>query len=244
MARTIRRMAVLAGAAAAYAVAVRPRLLRFGSTADEVARPLPGDEIVPDPTSASTMATTLAAPPTAVWPWLVQMGCTRAGWYSYDLLDNGGVRSAERIVPEWQELAVGDRVPVVRDGSQWFVVSVLEPERALVYRSSIDLATGRPFEPSGAWPGSYLDGTWAFVLESRPDGTTRLVVRTRGRNRPRLPLMVFDVAVGEPAHFVMQTRQLANLRRRCSRPAAVVDLAATEAEELRRAAVTSEPPEV
>lgn len=241
MARTIRRAALAAVAVAAYALAVRPRLVRFGATPDEVARRLPGDEIVPDPGSTTTMATTLPGPPAAVWPWLVQMGCNRAGWYSYDTLDNGGVPSATRIVPEWQQLAVGDRVPSVQTGETWFVVAELEPARALVYRASIDLGTREPFEPSGRWPRSFLDGTWAFVVEPGPDDTTRLIVRTRGHGRPRLALRAFDMFVGEPAHLVMQTRQFANLHRRVARPADVVDLAAEEAEERRRSALTTDP---
>lgn len=240
MTRTIRWTAVVA-ALAAYGLVLRPRLLRFGATPEEVARRLPGDEIVPAPGSVTTMATTLPGPPAAVWPWLVQMGCHRAGWYSYDLLDNGGVSSAVRVVPQWQELAVGDRVLSTRAGDTWFVVAALELERALVYRASIDLGAGEPFEPSRRWPRSFIDGTWAFVLEPGFDDTTRLVVRTRGHGRPSLALRVFDMFAGEPAHFIMQTRQFTNLRRRVARPAEVLDLAAEDAKDLLRAPLGADP---
>jgi hypothetical protein len=77
-----------------------------------VSRRLPGDELVDRPTFNATRAISIAAPPQVVWPWLVQVGTTRAGWYSYDLLDNLGHPSARRILPEYQGLAAGDVVPM------------------------------------------------------------------------------------------------------------------------------------
>jgi hypothetical protein len=69
------------------------------ATPEEVRRTLPGDEVIPHPISSQTHAITIDVPPDKVWPWLVQMGCGRAGWYSYDLLDNGGRHSATTINP-------------------------------------------------------------------------------------------------------------------------------------------------
>lgn len=92
---------------------------RWGATRDEVARPMPGDGLVPRPLFNATRAVTIDAPPELVWPWIAQMGgYTRAGWYSLDRLDNGGRRSADRIVPELQDLAVGDVMPTMRDGKR------------------------------------------------------------------------------------------------------------------------------
>ena len=99
---------------------------------------------------------TIDAPPALVWPWLVQMGCDRAGWYSWDRLDNGSVPSAERIHPEWQTLAVGDRLVSTPSGGAWFVVAALEWERFLGLRPSLDWR-GRPFDPAGPRPRGYLD---------------------------------------------------------------------------------------
>ncbi|HEY6029312.1 MAG TPA: hypothetical protein VIU44_02045, partial [Gaiellaceae bacterium] len=126
------KRAVLAGVGLAAALAARSMARNAGATCAERRAPLPGDEVVPDARGSSTMATTIEAPPEAVWPWLVQMGYGRAGWYSWDRLDNGGVPSADEIRPEWQEIAVGDRLPSTRDGRSWFEVVELEPERALV----------------------------------------------------------------------------------------------------------------
>ena len=90
----------------------------LGATAAEVLRPLPSDDLVLAPTFNATRAITIEAPPELVWPWIVQMGLTRAGWYSYDLLDNLGRPSARRIIPELQDLEPGDIVPMSPDGRQ------------------------------------------------------------------------------------------------------------------------------
>ena len=104
-------------AAVAYIRYIRPWQLAWGATPEEVTRRLPSDALVRKPTFDATRAITLDAPPEQVWPWLVQMGLTRAGWYSYDLLDNLGRPSARRIVPELQGLAPGDIVPMSPDGT-------------------------------------------------------------------------------------------------------------------------------
>ena len=97
-----------ATAAAAMFVRFRRWHLRWGATDEEVATPLPGDDIVADPTFAPTRAITIGARPDEIWPWIVQIGYGRAGFYAYDVLDNlGHGRSAERIVPELQDLASG-----------------------------------------------------------------------------------------------------------------------------------------
>ena len=93
-----------------YAGWVRPRLLTWSATGDETSGTYPGDELIPGPAHGSTMATTLPGPPERVWPWLAQMGYDRAGWYSWDKLDHSGQPSADRIVPQWQHLAEGQRL--------------------------------------------------------------------------------------------------------------------------------------
>jgi hypothetical protein len=102
MARSIRAplgVAALAATAIAYLMAYRPWQLRWGATDAELGRALPGDELVDSPTFDATRAITIGAPPAQVWPWLVQVGVNRAGWYSYDLLDNLGRPSARQVTP-------------------------------------------------------------------------------------------------------------------------------------------------
>lgn len=131
---------------------------------------LPGDDLVVDPVAVDTRTVEIGAPPAAVWPWLVQMGDDRGGEYSYSVFGLPHRKGADRIVPEWQELAVGDRV------NEW-VVRGLEPERALVLHSDI----------AGSW-------SWVFVLEPTEDmSCTRLIERIR--SRPALPRRVGEVAM-------------------------------------------------
>jgi hypothetical protein len=212
---TARKLAAALGLIGTYALGIRPRLLRWGANDEEVWRPYPGAELVPGGKRGATMAVTIAAPPSRLWPWLVQMGCDRAGWYSWDRLDNGGVPSAERIHPEWQGLAVGDRLASTPSGRAWFEVAALEPERFLALRASLDLR-GRPFDPAGRWPRSYSDSVWCFLLEGLPGERTRLVVSGYASARPRLAHAIGSLIFWEPAHWVMQVRQFANLKRRAA----------------------------
>jgi hypothetical protein len=214
----MKKAVVVAAAGVGVLARARKQLRNLGATRSERRATLPGDEIVAGTRGRSTMAITIDMPPSEVWPWLVQMGCDRAGFYSWDSLDNGGRPSATEIHPEWQTLAVGDRVMCTPDGRAWFRVERLEPERVLVLRSSIDVRRGRPFDPSGPRPRLFVDGVWAFVLDELPDSKTRLVVRSVGTVRPRLLLGAGNLVFWDPAHVVMQTRQLRNLKRLVESP--------------------------
>ena len=140
------------------------------------------------------------------------MGGGRGGWYSRDWLDNSGEPSADRIVPEWQSLEVGRQL---KGPANVWTVAVVEPNRTLVLQSSYGLPPGHSSDPrSGSLPRAHLDGIWGFHLRPAPGGWTRLVIRTRSRGRPRLVTRPFGLLVGEPVHFMMQTRQFHNLRTR------------------------------
>jgi hypothetical protein len=188
-------------------------MVGWGATEAELRRPYPGAALVPGGKRGGTMAVTINAPPSEVWPWLVQMGCDRAGWYSWDRLDNGGVPSAERIHPEWQQISVGDHLASKPDGTTWFEVAALEPERFLALRAPLDLR-GRPFATTGPRPRRFSDSVWCFRLEELPDETTRLVVSGYATGRPQPLLTIGNLIFWEPAHWIMQTRQFANLKRR------------------------------
>src|SRR3954449_2635219 len=136
--------AVAAGAVAAYRVPLRRWWLFWGATAEEVDRAMAGDELLPEPDLESTRAVAVDAPPEAVWPWLVQMGSGRGGAYTYDWIENLfglGMHSADGILPQFQHLAIGEVLPVGPNGPG-MCVKVVEPERALVFRS--------------------VDGTWVW----------------------------------------------------------------------------------
>jgi len=165
------------------------------------------------------MAVTIDAPPSQVWPWLVQMGHGRAGWYSWDRLDNFGMASADRIHPEWQAVAVGDRFASTPSGGQWFEVAAAEPPHFLALRASFDFR-GRSLAQTRLRPRIYTDSTWCFLLNELPGGRTRLVVSGYASARPRPVQATIDFLFWEPAHWIMQKRQFTNLKDRAERDTA------------------------
>jgi hypothetical protein len=177
----------------------------------ETLRALPGDELLPDAAAQITHAITIRGKPEAIWPWLVQMGCRRAGYYSYDTLDNGGARSARELHPELASLGVGDVLPATPDGDDGFEVLELRPSRALILGGLFDLAAGeqRPF--AAERPPRYWHVSWAFVLESLDAETTRLHVRARAAHSPDARLHALWI---RPVHAFMQGAQLRNLAAR------------------------------
>jgi hypothetical protein len=118
---------------AGYLLIYRPQQLRWGATDEEVMRAMPGDEIQRQPIFNATRAVTINARPEQIWPWLVQIGYQRAGWYGYDWIDNDGIPSADRIIPALQHLKVGDDMPIWK-GNNYKVVAV-DPNRSLVWES-------------------------------------------------------------------------------------------------------------
>ncbi|KPJ59792.1 MAG: hypothetical protein AMJ46_09895 [Latescibacteria bacterium DG_63] len=168
----------------------RPWQLNWGATSGEVIRPMPGDEIVKTPTFNATRAVTVNAPPERIWPWIVQIGYGRAGFYSWDILDNDGIASAERIMPEYQDLRVGDLVPLDRISNAR--VTMMEPPRQLVL----------VFPPA-------TEATWAWDLYPIDSTRTRLVSRLRVRAdhlTTRLMLDTFEI--------VMMRKHLLGIKRR------------------------------
>jgi hypothetical protein len=218
-----------AGALAVYASVLRPRVQWLGTSHEERTATYPGDDLIPSGRRYGAMATTIAAPPEHVWPWLAQMGCDRAGFYSFDRLDNGGRASADRIHPEWQDLREGDRIASAPDASRWFDVALLVPERALVLRASLTVPAARNFDPAGGLPRAYSDSTWGFFLRPTVDGHTRLVVTGTARGKPHAPIAAANWLFWDPAHWVMQLKQFAGLRRRAE--SAPTDAAAAPAAE-------------
>lgn len=185
---------------------------RFGAPgAREEERALPGDELLRDATGQMTLGRTMQATPEAIWPWLVQMGCRRGGFYAIDILDNGGAPSAREIHPELQHLAVGDVIPATPDGADGFEVLAIDPGRSLVLGGLFDVNAGKQLRFASARPARYWQITWAFVLERLDDATTRLHVRARA-SFPHAEKLHF--AWIRPVHALMQTSQLGHLAAR------------------------------
>jgi hypothetical protein len=168
----------------------------------EQLRDLPGDELIPNPVASVTHAVTIQSSAHRVWPWLAQMGAARGGWYAYDFIDNGGHPSADRILPQFQNIGVGTVFPALPGAKDVFVVALCEPDRSLVL--------------SWRSPGGTYLTTWAFVLEQPEANRTRLIVR--GRAAPSyspygLPLW-FAKLTAPWAHAIMEHKQLRGIQRR------------------------------
>ena len=210
-----RRGLALGAGVLAYVGCVRPWMMRWGSTDEERCQALPGDAVIPDATTRVTRAIDIAAPPVEVWPWLVQLGYGpgRAGFYSYDWLDNLiglDVHSADRLAPEQPAIVVGDRIPLGPETD--FVVEHAEPESALVLHCRMHPFKGRNVDPANPQAALWLDWTWAFVLRPAPPGT-RLFIRTRGAWQPRILSPVIEPIL-DPVWFVMERRMLLGIRER------------------------------
>ncbi len=188
-------------------------------------RSLPGDLLIPDAAATVMHAVTIGAPPECVWPWLVQMGAGRAGWYSYDWVDNGGRPSATEIIPALQHVAPGDVLPSLPGVKDSFIVADVQPGRDLIL--SVPAA------------GGGLVVSWEFFLEPLAQRRTRLLVRGRvssqwppvGAAKPaasprpiehvyallaRLPRWLMG-PIALFGHGIMQARQLRGIKRRAER---------------------------
>ena len=193
--RNVRRTLIIAAACLPLLVALfyfvyRPWQLNWGATEEEIQRTMAGDEIVPNPTFNATRAVTVNAPPERIWPWLVQMGYRKAGFYSWDILDNDGIPSAERIIPEYQTLKVGDLMPLTaRQGTR---VAAMVPNKELLLVTQSDVV----------W-------TWSWGLYPIDAHRTRLV------SRLRVPLRTFSSQLWVDAfEIVMMRKCLLGIKRR------------------------------
>lgn len=205
--KALAAIGVLAGTSAVVHRLAR----RSGVTAEEARRPLPGDDVVAHPLWVSTRGITIDAPPAAVWPWIVQMGYPtfRAGWYTPHWLDElmwgERPRSAETIVPELQDLKVGDRVRDSADFRMFYTVEEIEAPGHLVLHST------RHVVP----PLRTVDFSWVFVLVPLPEERTRLLVRARVAYTPVWPFPLVEAAVGL-GDFVNVTVMLRGIRSRAA----------------------------
>ena len=211
--------------AASAAYLLRRQGKRWGATEDEVYRSLPGDDPVPHPMVETTHAITISAPAATIWPWLVQVGYHRAGWYTdswYSWIDKYLFRierppSADHILPRFQHLAVGDTVPDGPPGTAFFTVAQLEPQRALALYSTTHLLMMAPASVrDNPRLGLYGKFSWVFVLDEQATGVTRLIVRTRASCGPRLFRMLL-LPLFYPGDFLIARLMLRTIRQRVER---------------------------
>ena len=204
-------LSVLIGLGLIYWFPIRRGFRCWGATDAEVERPMVGDPEVAIPNYATTLAVTVDAPPADIWPFLVQMGYRRGGLYSYDWLDRLfgflDAPSAERVLPEFQQLGVGNVIPIGRCAG--FPVKAIEPLRTLVLGGETD----------------GLEWMWQLGLYPVNERRTRLVSRNRARIPRTVGSTLFMCAL-EPAAFIMTRKMLLGLKRRAEAAAASRDLAA------------------
>ena len=192
-----------------------------GATQDKDRRSLPGDDLVPSPKSGYTQAITIRAPKSKVWPWLVQIGYKRAGWYSHDFLHRlvgiaGCVDdercSAKRIIPELQDLKVGDVIEIA-PGMGYTVVG-LEPEQALILQSILDAGKWESVSSHDPLPEKYLRSGWVWFLEEIDENTTRLIVRVQSDHDSGLLSRLSTALSNILGRMVMQPKTLKVLKQR------------------------------
>jgi hypothetical protein len=188
----------VAAAALSYPWLFRRPCLTWGATREEATRELPGDDLLANPDIIATRAITIDAPPAAVWPWLVQMGSGRGGVYTYDWIENLfglGMHSAGEILPQFQDLKLGDEFPL-GPGRPKMRVEVLQPERALAFR--------------------FQDQNWVWTFALFPSGgRTRLLSRNRiATPHASAPTRLFNLLVMEPGSLVMERRMLLGIKER------------------------------
>jgi hypothetical protein len=172
-----------------YLQVLGPWQRRWGATDDEVRRALPGDGLLRPGAPSTTRAITIDAPPEEVFPWLLQIGYGRGGWYSYDWIDNDGKPSLERIDPALQRLAAGERIQMLPGMGP--VVHEIVPDRCIVSRGETD--------------------SWCLLVELTPDGRTRLISRWR-QDWPKTASTYVWLVVADPGAFVMERKMLRRIR--------------------------------
>ena len=198
--------AIIAGAAVSACFLARPRYLRWGATAEECEASLSGDDLIENPDLTATRAITVGAPAGRVWPWIAQLGQGRGGFYSYDFLENlvgCDIHSADRIVPEWQDLKIGDVIKLAP--AVGLEVAAVEAGQSLVLRGGVPMGDAAP----------PYDFTWAWILQEERDGTARLVVRERYAYTRRWARFLVEPV--EAVSFVMTQKMLRGIRDRAER---------------------------
>jgi hypothetical protein len=193
--------AAVGAAALAYPLLLRRWCLTWGATHAEVAAPMAGDDLLPEAPLVVTRAVSIDAPPEDVWPWLAQMGSGRGGAYTYDWIENLmglDMHSADEVLQQFQDIAVGDQFPLGPNGPAMHV-AVADPPTALVYR--------------------HEDGNWIWSFQvSRQGHGSRLVSRNRiDAPTPNVASRLGYMLLMEPGSLVMERKMLLGIKRRAER---------------------------
>lgn len=206
-------LAIFVVPALVYHFGLRQWCIRWGATDAELQSAMPGDDLLPSTAMpGATHAITIHASPDKVWPWLMQIGQDRSGFYSYTFLENAlgcDMPKVERLVPEWKPRTVGETVwfcnPRRFNGQGKMIPAVVQPNRAFALVTANDWASLQA-------GGFAHEGLWSFTLEPLADGQIRLIARLRGGTPPTLAARLMGHLFWEPAHFVMEQKMLRTIR--------------------------------
>jgi len=205
-------LTILLVPALVYHFGLRNWCLSWGTTAAEAHATLPGDELFPEYTSEATHAITIHTTPQKIWPWLMQIGQDRSGFYSYTFLENTfgcDMPKVEHLVPEWKPRTRGEIVwfcdPKSYNGEGKMIPAVVETDRAFTMITPGDWKSVQA-------GGHAREGFWSFTLQPIDAGQTRLIARVRGGTPPTLASRVMGRLFWEPAHWVMEQKMLRTVR--------------------------------
>jgi len=181
-----------------YFTVFRPWQLKWGATDEEIQRSMPEDDILKMPSFNATRAVTINAQPENIYPWIVQIGVTRAGWYSYDLLDNLARPSAERLLPEHQTIQVGDVIPMSPDGKEGLLVKDFRENEWI------------------SWWDKKGDTTWVWGIYHIGKNKTRLITRVRVKYDWFSSAILFNLLI-EFFDILMMRKCMLGIKRRAER---------------------------
>lgn len=193
-----------------YFLFIRPWQLHWGATDAEVGQTMPGDDIVQGPHFHATRAVTIQATPAEVWPWIVQIGSARAGWYSLDRLDNSGKASSRQILPEFQKIELDYFVPFTPDQKNGMWVKAFQEKQYILWWDKKERAT------------------WLWLLEPMADGRTRLITRLRTIYDFRFPWIIYYL-VYDVGDIVMMSKCMRGIKERAEAGAATAVMQKLEA---------------
>jgi len=192
---------VLADLSFLYFKMIRPWQLRWGASNAEISQPMPGDELVAHPSFNATRAVTIAAPVEKIYPWIVQIGVTRAGWYSYDLLDNLGRPSAIQILPQYQHIQPGDLIPMSPDGKYGIWVKDFQQDSWILWSD-----------------GQSGDTSWVWKIDSLGENSCRLITRVRTKYHWLSAAFLFNLLI-EFGDLIMMRKCMLGIKQRAEKMA-------------------------
>jgi hypothetical protein len=186
------------GLPTAYFLWIRPWQLHWGATGEELARSMPGDGTIANPSFNATRGVTIHAPVEAIYPWIVQIGMNRAGWYSYDLLDNLGRPSADRLLPEHQKIYTGQLIPMSPDGKYGIYVKEFKENEWVL------------------WHDKEGDTTWFWGIYPDGEKQSRLITRVQMKYRWLTAGAIFNLLI-EFGDLIMMRKCMLGIKTRAEK---------------------------